>query len=78
MNDRNGLRIWDGDYVVGVDPDGNAYDGTVVGKIYDPPGIQVINDDGRILVLDPRKVEIQEMAGAEPEPDCGIQVWPPK
>ena len=77
MNDRNGLRIWDGDYVVGVDPDGNAYDGIVVGKIYDPPGIQVMNDDGRKLVLDPRKVEIQELDEVD-EPDCGIQVWPPK
>jgi hypothetical protein len=78
MNDKNGMRIWDGDYVVGVGSDGKAYDGTVVGKNYEPPVVLVMDDDGRIANMNPRKVEIVEMAGAVPEPDCGIQVWPPK
>ena len=77
MNDKNGMRIWDGDYVVGTGPGDDVYEGTVVGKVYDPSVILVMNDDGRITKLNPQKVEIQEMVGAEPVSDCGPFIWPP-
>lgn len=64
MNDKNGMRIWDGDFVVGVGSDGKAYDGTVVGKTYDPPVVMIIDDNGHITNLNPRKVEIVEMVEA--------------
>ena len=77
MNDKNGMRIWDGDYVVGVGSGGKAYEGTVVGKTYDPPVVLVMDDAGHITNLNPLTLEILEMAGAVPEPDCGPQLWPP-
>ncbi len=77
MNDKNGMRIWDGDYVVGVDPHGKACDGTVIGKVYNPPVVMIMDDNGRTTTLNPLKVEIIEMVGAEPVSDCGPFLWPP-
>ena len=77
MNDKNGMRIWDGDYVVGLGANGKTYEGTVVGKKYDPPRVLVMDDDGRITNLNPLTIEIVEMVGAEPVSDCGPLLWPP-
>lgn len=65
MNDKNGMRIWDGDFVVGVGSDGKAHDGTVIGKVYDPPMVVIMDDTGHITNLNPQKVEIVEMVDAD-------------
>ena len=59
MEDKNGTKIWDGDYVVGLTDSGDVCEGIVTGKHPVKPYVKVMDDNGDEVWLKNYRTEVQ-------------------
>lgn len=59
MEDKNGTKIWDGDYVVGVTASGEVRDGIVTGKYPAQMTVRITDDNGDDAWLKNYRTEVQ-------------------
>lgn len=66
MEDKNGQRIWDGDYVVGITASGDVAEGVVTGK--DPAHmiVRIMDPDtGKFSWLKNYRLEVQPVSESQ-------------
>ena len=65
MEDKNGTKIWDGDYVVGLTDSGDVYEGIVTGKHPVKPYVKVMDDSGEERWLKNYRTEVQPVSESQ-------------